>query len=65
VAQVIEFYVPSRFKKRVRWVSHKQPGKVIAFRVTKHIQPKTSLKEEARTAVQRKQPQSEVDYVLG
>jgi hypothetical protein len=32
VAQVIEFYVPARFKKKVIWVPNEQRGKVIAFR---------------------------------
>jgi hypothetical protein len=32
VAQVIEFYVPARFEKRVTRVPHEQRGKVIAFR---------------------------------
>ena len=29
--QVIEFYIPARFKPRVKWVPHEQRGKVIAF----------------------------------
>ena len=32
MAQVIEFYVPTHFKKRAMWVPHEQRGKVIAFR---------------------------------
>ena len=31
MAQVIEFYIPARFKTRVRWVPQEQRGKVIAF----------------------------------
>jgi hypothetical protein len=32
MAQVIEFYVPDRFrKKKVRWVPPEQRGKVIEF----------------------------------
>jgi hypothetical protein len=31
MAQVIEFYIPARFKTRVRWVPLEQRGKVIAF----------------------------------
>ena len=31
MAQVIEFYVPDRFRKKVRWVPPEQRGKVIAF----------------------------------
>jgi hypothetical protein len=32
VAQVIEFYVPAHFQKRVMWIPHEQRGKVIVFR---------------------------------
>jgi hypothetical protein len=31
MAQVIEFYIPARFKPRVKWVPQEQRGKVIAF----------------------------------
>ncbi len=31
MAQVIEFYVPDRFKPRVKWVPEEQRGKVISF----------------------------------
>ena len=31
MAQVVEFYIPARFKARVRWVPQEQRGKVIAF----------------------------------
>jgi hypothetical protein len=31
MAQVIEFYVPSRFQKKVKWVPTAQRGKVIEF----------------------------------
>jgi hypothetical protein len=33
MAQVIEFYVPDRFRKKVRWVPPEQRGKVITFPV--------------------------------
>jgi hypothetical protein len=33
MAQVIEFYVPDRFRKKVRWVPATQRGKVIEFPV--------------------------------
>jgi hypothetical protein len=33
MAQVIEFYVPDRFRKKVRWVPPAQRGKVIEFPV--------------------------------
>ena len=33
MAQVIEFYVPDRFRKKVKWVPAEQRGKVIAFPV--------------------------------
>ena len=32
MAKVIEFYVPDRFRKKVKWVPLEQRGKVIAFR---------------------------------
>jgi hypothetical protein len=31
MAKVIEFYIPSRFHKRVRWIPTELRGKVIAF----------------------------------
>jgi hypothetical protein len=33
MAQVIEFYIPSRFKKKVKWVPTERRGKVIEFPV--------------------------------
>jgi hypothetical protein len=32
MAQVIEFYVPGRFRKKTKWVPAGQRGKVLAFR---------------------------------
>jgi hypothetical protein len=31
MAQVIEFYIPARFQKKVQWIPPKQRGKVIEF----------------------------------
>jgi len=31
MAQVIEFYIPSRFHKRVKWVPPTQRGKLLQF----------------------------------
>jgi hypothetical protein len=31
MAQVIEFYIPSRFHKKVKWIPPEQRGKVIDF----------------------------------
>jgi hypothetical protein len=31
MAQVIEFYVPERFRKKVKWVPPDQRGKVLEF----------------------------------
>ena len=31
MAHVIEFYIPARFKPKVKWVTQEQRGKVIAF----------------------------------
>jgi hypothetical protein len=31
MAQVIEFYIPVRFKPKVKWVPVEQRGKIIAF----------------------------------
>jgi hypothetical protein len=31
MAQVIEFYIPARFKPKVKWVPVEQRGKIIAF----------------------------------
>jgi hypothetical protein len=31
MAQVIQFYIPDRFRKKVRWVPSEQRGKVIEF----------------------------------
>jgi hypothetical protein len=33
MAQVIEFYIPARFKPKVKWVPQEQRGKLIAFPV--------------------------------
>lgn len=32
MAKVIEFYIPSRFQRRVTWVPQQERGKVIEFR---------------------------------
>jgi hypothetical protein len=32
VANVVEFYIPSTFRKRVKWTPLEQRGKVIEFR---------------------------------
>jgi hypothetical protein len=34
MAQVIEFYVPDRFRKKVKWVPASLRGKVIEFPAT-------------------------------
>ena len=31
MAQVIEFYIPARFKAKVKWIPPEQRGKIIAF----------------------------------
>jgi hypothetical protein len=31
MAKVIEFYIPTRFKKKVTWVSANERGKIIQF----------------------------------
>ena len=31
MAQVIEFYVPERFRKKIRWIPPAKRGKVIEF----------------------------------
>lgn len=31
MAQVIEFYVPDRFRKKAKWMPENQRGKVIEF----------------------------------
>jgi len=31
MARVIEFYIPDRFRKKVRWVPLEQRGKVLEF----------------------------------
>ena len=31
MAQVIEFYIPSRFKPKVKWVPLEQRGKILLF----------------------------------
>jgi hypothetical protein len=33
MAQVIEFYIPSRFRKKVKWVPTAERGRVIEFPV--------------------------------
>jgi hypothetical protein len=35
VARVIEFYIPTKFSKRVKWVPLLQRGKIIEFSVPK------------------------------
>jgi hypothetical protein len=34
VARVIEFYIPNKFRKTVKWVSSEQRGKIIEFAST-------------------------------
>jgi hypothetical protein len=34
VAKLIEFYIPTRIPKRVKWLPPQQPGKVIEFPVS-------------------------------
>ncbi len=31
MAQVIEFYIPARFKQKVKWIPPELRGKIIAF----------------------------------
>jgi hypothetical protein len=31
MAQVIEFYIPARFQRRVKWVPPAQRGKILQF----------------------------------
>lgn len=31
MAQVIEFYIPTRFKQKVKWIPQEQRGQIIAF----------------------------------
>ena len=31
MAQLIEFYIPTGFKQKVKWVPQEQRGKIIAF----------------------------------
>jgi hypothetical protein len=31
MAKVIRFYVPAKFSKRVKWIPHRQRGRVIEF----------------------------------
>jgi hypothetical protein len=33
MAQVIEFYIPARFKQKVKWVPMEQRGKILSFPV--------------------------------
>ncbi len=33
MAQVIEFYIPTRFKPKVKWVPAEQRGKILLFPV--------------------------------
>lgn len=33
MAKVIEFYIPNKFSKRVKWLPPQQNGKVIEFRL--------------------------------
>jgi hypothetical protein len=33
MAKVIEFYVPARFRKRVKWVPQQERGRVLEFAV--------------------------------
>jgi hypothetical protein len=37
VAKVIEFYVPSNFRGRVKWVSPERRGKILAFGTTNSL----------------------------
>jgi hypothetical protein len=32
MAKIIEFYIPTRFRKQAKWIPQEQRGKVIEFR---------------------------------
>jgi hypothetical protein len=34
MAQLIEYYVPDKFKKKVKWIPKRERGKVISFPMT-------------------------------
>jgi hypothetical protein len=44
MAKIIEFYIPERFQKTVKWVPELQRGKVIEFPLS---MPRSASKESA------------------
>jgi hypothetical protein len=47
MANVIEFYVPVRFRKAVKWVPQQQRGRVLEFRVAPKANRVTSPDQKA------------------
>jgi hypothetical protein len=43
VAKVIEFYAPNNFRRRVKWVSPEQRGRVLEFGVANLLAAPTEL----------------------
>jgi len=51
MAKIIEFYIPERFQKKVRWVPELQRGKVIEF----PLSMARSTSKESASAVRHQQ----------
>lgn len=47
MAKIIEFYIPDKFQKRVKWIPEEQRGKLTEFRPVKMADP-TVTSEVAR-----------------
>jgi hypothetical protein len=49
MAQVIEFYIPARFHRKVKWVPSEQRGKVIEFPSQRRRRGRALPARKART----------------
>ena len=55
VAKVIEFYIPSNFHKRARWIPTEQRGKLIEFCLPEKTRPAKVIEVRHRLLLQRSQ----------
>jgi hypothetical protein len=59
VAKVIEFYIPSNFHKRARWIPTEQRGKLIEFCLPEKTRPAKVIEVRHRLLLQRSQTGSD------
>jgi hypothetical protein len=59
VAKVIEFYIPSNFHKRARWIPTEKRGKLIEFCLPEKTRPAKVIEVRHRLLLQRSQTGSD------